>query len=173
MTDCTHAQLVLQGGPLHANDDPPQYRCKICNEFLCVTVTPVVIGVHFGNPNDAQSEVEREKISEGLNRMLETQRLEIKRLKAELAASGNYIADREVNPTTITFKNGRRVFLNSEGFLDVAALSEAGASSKLDEDYCSTCHKLRLKPNVAYGINPDAVCNCAAPEAGAKEGGNK
>ena len=59
--------------------------------------------------------------------MLETQRLEIKRLKAELAASGNYIADREVNPTTITFKNGRRVFLNSEGFLDVAALSEAGA----------------------------------------------
>lgn len=36
-----------------------------------------------------------------------------------MAQSGNYVANREVNPTSITFANGRRVFLNNEGFLDV------------------------------------------------------
>ena len=36
-----------------------------------------------------------------------------------MARSGNYVADREVNPTSVTFDNGRRVFLNGDGFLDV------------------------------------------------------
>lgn len=31
----------------------------------------------------------------------------------------NYIADKECNPTSVTFANGRRVWINSEGFLDV------------------------------------------------------
>lgn len=34
------------------------------------------------------------------------------------AISGNYVANRETNPTEIKFANGRRVFINSEGFLD-------------------------------------------------------
>jgi len=31
----------------------------------------------------------------------------------------NYTADKECNPTAVTFSNGRRVWLNAEGFLDV------------------------------------------------------
>jgi hypothetical protein len=30
-------------------------------------------------------------------------------------------------------------------------------------DYCTTCHKMILYPDQNYGINPDAVCKCAAP----------
>jgi hypothetical protein len=41
-----------------------------------------------------------------------------------MAISRNYIADREVNPTSVTFANGRRVFLNLEGFLDVETVNE-------------------------------------------------
>jgi hypothetical protein len=28
------------------------------------------------------------------------------------------------------------------------------------DDYCSRCNKIVLRPNIAYGVNPDAVCNC-------------
>ena len=38
-------------------------------------------------------------------------------LQIGMALSGNYVADREVNPTSVTFDNGRRVFLNKAGFL--------------------------------------------------------
>jgi hypothetical protein len=48
MSDCLHANLVLQEGPLHANDNPPVYRCKSCNEFLRVALTTDSIGVQFG-----------------------------------------------------------------------------------------------------------------------------
>lgn len=34
-------------------------------------------------------------------------------------SSGNYVANRETNPTEVKFENGRRVFLNADGFLDV------------------------------------------------------
>lgn len=40
-------------------------------------------------------------------------------LLAGLSRGGNYIANRDVNPTSVTFANGRRVFLNTDGFLDV------------------------------------------------------
>jgi hypothetical protein len=30
-------------------------------------------------------------------------------------------------------------------------------------DYCKACHKLIMKPDVNYGINPDAVCVCPRP----------
>lgn len=29
------------------------------------------------------------------------------------------------------------------------------------EHYCAKCSKIILKPNVNYGINPDAVCRCS------------
>src|SRR5271168_1559633 len=45
-------------------------------------------------------------------------------IRENWAGSGNYTADREVNPTSVTFANGRRVFLNSEGFLDVETVNE-------------------------------------------------
>lgn len=55
-------------------------------------------------PADPPSE-----IRDALNRALEEQRLEIQRLKRELAASGNYMADDAVFPTSVTFNNGRTV----------------------------------------------------------------
>jgi len=46
------------------------------------------------------------------------------------AGSGNYVADREINPTSVTFANGRRVFLNSEGFLDVETVDATRLETK-------------------------------------------
>src|SRR5580692_3337356 len=51
----------------------------------------------------------------------------------------NYTADRECNPTSVTFANGRRVWLNSEGFLDVG-----WAEGFPKEEYpkpCELCEK--------------------------------
>lgn len=61
-----------------------------------------------------------------------------------MAQSGNHIADREVNPTSITFRNGWRVFLNSEGFLDVAIFCqrEKLATTPAKDLYlCLECEK--------------------------------
>lgn len=44
--------------------------------------------------------------------------------KRAMAVSRNYVADREINPTSVTFANGRRVFLNLDGFLDVETVNE-------------------------------------------------
>ena len=47
-----------------------------------------------------------------------------KDFKRAMAISRNYIADRDINPTSVTFANGRRVFINSEGFLEVETVNE-------------------------------------------------
>ena len=47
---CYHAQLTLLEGPIHANDNPPIYVCKLCGEQLRVTLSPATIGVSYGKP---------------------------------------------------------------------------------------------------------------------------
>jgi hypothetical protein len=43
----------------------------------------------------------------------------------------------------------------------------SGATKKvMSEDYCSQCHLMVMKPNVGYGVNPDAVCKCPGIKIG-------
>jgi hypothetical protein len=63
MTACTHAQLIREEGPIHANDKPPMYRCQLCNEFVRVTLAPDSIGVSYGEPPADASECELCKIA--------------------------------------------------------------------------------------------------------------
>jgi hypothetical protein len=56
------------------------------------------------------------------------------RLRSELAASSNYVADREVDPTCVWFKNGRRVSLQTEvkGGRIVRAWLEVGRAGTVE-----------------------------------------
>lgn len=45
--------------------------------------------------------------------------------------------------------------------LAAAASATPAPSTANNGDYCGRCGKLVLRPNVNYGINPDAVCKCA------------
>ena len=45
------------------------------------------------------------------------------------------------------------------------------SETKVDAlDYCPKCNKTILRPNVAYGINPDAICICPQIPAGDASG---
>jgi hypothetical protein len=50
MSECKHARLIKQSGPMDGGEDSRRYRCEICNEFVMVTLSSAEIGVSFGAP---------------------------------------------------------------------------------------------------------------------------
>ena len=77
-----------------------------------------------------------------------------------MAQGGNYVADKEVNPTSVTFANGRRVFLNPEGFLDV---EDVQTEPTAYTSSCPECGKIPITDK-KDGSNHEEGCQIGVSE---------